>query len=247
MITLTIDQDRIKDMARRLSASLAKNKITLPHQTTLQLVSQTLFGKPYEEIKETLLQTAPVTLIKKHVTIIRYCGEHILMLDDTYITSTCQGTDMEISLSALQAQAKNLAAMYDCNIVNVTPPKILGEEASNEDIMALVEKMGYFKPYPSIFTCFSQVDSGKKRVLINDNKALYSLNGEFELEMEAAADDGDDPLEHCIWMPETSDLEGNYEFFFSFNDICSAVTYDEGKTWIIHDKQYNNSTVITFI
>ena len=249
MLSVKVDNSQFKAMAKRFREQCSLRGIAMNNQSALQIVAHTLLGKPYEEIKATLLDTAtPAEQAPYSVCVLHYGSESLLLLNGNYITGCYPGTDLEIPLRTLLDQGHTLAAQHNTVLKEVHLPAILAPDFETDDMIRLAERMGELKPHPSIFDCFEMVDSGKKTVLIDDNKGVYSLNGDYLGELETAAEnDGDylgeletaaendeDPFSVTVWMPEYYDNEGQFfEFFVSFAELCDATTNDNGQTWSV--------------
>lgn len=232
MLTLTLDEARFKEITRRLTDTLAQKDITLKHQSALQAMSQALFGKPYEEIKATLLlDSAPAQA--SNVTLIHYRGESILMLNGRYITGAFPGTDLETPYPILESQGHALASSHDTTLKVMTLPEILAPDFETDDVIALANKMGFLSAHPSIFEMFDRVDTGEKAIFLDDMHCPFSLNSDYYSELESALDEDGSEDDVTIWMPEMSTNEGFFEFFVTFGQLCQATTDDNGKTWVV--------------
>lgn len=243
MITLTIDHARLKEMSARLAKHLIKKGCPpeiVKHQSSLQSLSQSLFGKPYEEIRETLLADKAQDVTTAHnVTVLHYGSESLLMCDGNYITGRYPGTDMEIPLRTLLDQGHTLAAQHTTTLKEVTLPAILSPDYETDDIINLALKMGFMKDHPSIFDYFDAMDSGKERLFIYNNYCGYSLNGYYYGELEIAAENDEDPDETVIWMPEYDSEGERHEYFITFGALCKATTQDGGRNWLIQQPDHD--------
>lgn len=236
MLSVKIDAPRLKAMAVRLREQFTQRGMQLNHQSALQIVSQTVFDKPYEEIKATLLQDdtpAPDTPTTRQVSVLHYRSETLLLVDADYITGCYPGTDLEIPLRALLDQGHALAAQHNTRLNEVHLPEILAPDYETDDIIALAERMGFLKTTPSIFDQFDKVDSGHAYVLIDHGQKTHSLNGDYLGELESAAENDNVPDDVTVWMPEYHDEDGFHEYFVSFGELCQATTEDGGITWTV--------------
>lgn len=244
MTTLHLNETRFKAIATRFREDATRRGFTTSHLSALQIMAQAIFGKPYEEIKPLLQDTAtpePATSIAGSdiVTILHYGSEKLLMRNSEYITGNYPGTDMAIPDQAFNEQAHMLANQLGTTLREVSLPSILAPGYETDDIIALAERMGDLQSTPSIFSCFEQANI----ILLNGGFTVCGLNGDYVNELEAVAENAEDDSEIdncCIWMPEYTEGFALYEFYVSFDQLCQATSDDGGKTWHI---PYDDTTL----
>jgi hypothetical protein len=102
----------------KASAKRLKNNLHLGHSESQQVLSQALFAKPFEEIKETILkdQTLPEPGIIGSVNIIDNGGEILLFINGKFNTATFRGTDNEQSIDTIYKMAQWYARDFNCSI-----------------------------------------------------------------------------------------------------------------------------------
>lgn len=235
MLSIQLDEARFKECSRRLSQALKSRGIEINHQSVLQVLSAALSGKPYEEIKATLLEpdeAAPANTNSNVVMILNYGSQSVLSVNFDYINATNPGTDLEIPYRVLEAEAWRYANTFNVQVQIIDLPAVLTDDYPDDDIIELAIKMGYGKPHRDIFTCLNEMSGVKINGKFFDNTGLDSDN------MDSLPDE-DDPWSVCVWMPELRTVEGTYEYFFTFDELCKATTKD-GHTWAVpypHDME----------
>ena len=99
MVNVNIDKEKIHSMARELKQQLAARSFTntkdkqAGFNLCLQMTSQSLFSKPYEEVLSTLLKpsdNAPSDELSG-VVVLSYGAECIITLNGEYYTSSAYG------------------------------------------------------------------------------------------------------------------------------------------------------------
>lgn len=251
MLTLHIDDARLKEMAKRLRDELNRRGINTNHQSALQIISKAALGKPYEEIKALLESKNTSPTCGLPVTLAYYAEDAVLFLGEEVIAVsindpiTHDHDTPNLGKEELREKAKVLAQAQGTLLRTFHLPEVVEATlapAEQDDYVALCKKMGELKIHPSIFECFALVDSGEKKLLIDNGVSMYSLNGDWMGELQNEMDsDQPDPDNVCIWMPEYHNEDGFHEYFISFGELCNATTYDEGRTWIIPTRQtYQN-------
>lgn len=220
---------KIKNSAKRLKTIINEIEKPINYNQALQIQSQSLFAKSYEEIKETILKEKTENTYNQPVFIFVYQSESIVVFNEEYVTQTNIGTESEISYKSLYSMAESLAAINNTSVVKNSLPHVLNEDWEVEDVILLAKKMHFFNQH----NIFLELESDCK-IFINDMHCPYALNGDWESEIE----DNEDGENMCVWYPEMTHFDSFYEFFISFKDLCDAV-YSDG-TWLILQ---NNETI----
>ena len=223
---MKISEEHFKKSAKRLKSKLLTVGTELSYNQCLQMLSQSLYSKPYEEIKATLFEN---TESDNFVVVLKYGSEKILTLNGEYVSQLNIGTEIEETENALFSTAESLAIQHGTSVKTVDIPEILGDEWDTHEVIDLAEKMGYFQHKTTIFDLLEDHDN---HILINGSKNYYRMDGDFVDEMINCYDD--DPLGTIVWHPELFNSEGEkLEFYISFEELCNATTKD-GKQWIIN-------------
>jgi hypothetical protein len=240
---MNITQDKIKSSALALETLLAKKKITQEQGTPvkfnqcLQLICQSLYSKPYEEIIKTL--SDPLIVIEKthsRVHILHYGNEEVITVDGDYVSSRCVGTDMEVSADAFASQAEHLAISKGVSVDRIYLPCILAEDYDSDDcIIALADRMGYFDYGTSLFDAIENLDG---KVFIDDRYCEYGLNADWMDALEQVRDDSEGDEEEIndatVMYIETQHGMDMYEYAVSFDEMCKAKPINAQLTeWVI--------------
>jgi len=242
MTMINIDNLKLDAIARevqsQLSGATSTNGKSFGLSKCRQIVSQSLFNKPYEEIKNTLLlddssePQHPVDMVH----LLEYGSEHILTVNGCYVVCTANGTDLQISHNDIEDRASALASDKNTSVNHVILPQVLcPEEWEYEEVVALAKTMGYFNPQGSIFEQFEKLDT---EIFFGGRHCPYDINGDWmgEIENEASdyyerVQDGDEYekdsyLDTVIWYPELiggyGGYDGNYELYVTFRELCCA-------------------------
>jgi hypothetical protein len=227
--SVSVQKARFKKMCNRLKTELAERDIKLSHQSALQVLSKVMFGKPYEEAEATVLKmkaTGKTDALNKVAvyTLIRYGSEEILLKGDEYVTGNYPGTDLYVNPSYFYDQAEQLS---NGELITEQLPRILGDEYETDDVIALAKSLGMLNGHCSIFSAIETA----KAIKINGLPCDYKLNGDYLDEAEVEYENDGDPMELCVWTPETYESGKSHEYYFTLENLASASTQDKGKTW----------------
>lgn len=238
MHNVIFTESKFKKMAHRLGREQRKAGVELPHQSVLQMLSRAIFDKSYEEVRATsFVPDTPVSLpvapaVKESApvyTILEYGQESILLRNDEYVTGNYPGTDLSVDGRIFFENAKAMAVVSGGTLVVERLPEILPEGFEVDDVINLGKKLGMLNPFDSIY---KRIERGGV-IKIDGRLTEYSLNGDYLTEVEIAFDEGEAPLDVCIWMPETVDKLCLHEYFFTLGILAQAKTSDAGKTWLV--------------
>ncbi|KRW83664.1 hypothetical protein [Marinobacter sp. P4B1] len=228
----TITEKQLKKAAKYLKRELnmpgrAGKPVT--HAWLLESLCQGLYGKPYGELRAALFSGQHGAELDSGVNaaspvlLLSYGSETVLTLNGEYVCSQSPGSDMEIPLSALSAQAASLASQHGCTASQVELPELLGDEWEIDDILELAGKLGYFrykKPFVHLL-------SGTPVTVIYGGVAqVESLDGDHMDAIRCDIDSGEpwrDVFERkLVWSPDFSKGFTNCELFFSYEELGRA-------------------------
>lgn len=210
------------------------------HAWLLESLCRGLFGKPYGEVRSTLL-AAPVEVgsgetagnnVAPRVLLIDYGSETFLTLDGQYVTSTCPGTDMELPDFAIQAQAGTLASLHETWVHRVELPELLNEEWEADDVIGLAEMLGYFRYARPLHEL---LDRGPL-VIFKSAAERWVLDGDYMDELRALVDEGQPwrqgIREEIVWSPDFTVGFDKYELYCTLADL-GAAKESAPNVWVI--------------
>ena len=228
-----LTEKKLKAAAKRLPQELTAAGVDvtdLGYAKTLDILSKSLFGKPYTEVKATLLESEsdvnPDAVLPPPVIVeIEHGSNIILAVDGEYITATNPGTDMEIPYHAISARSSEWAARYNVGVRDADLTGLCKFPDSDDEVVALAKKMGYFSPEGSIFEEIAEAEV----ILVDGHANEIGLH----LNWKELVEHSNFPEGEVIWMTRTYP-NGEYEpeiHLFTFEDLCSAKK--QGDAWII--------------
>lgn len=151
MLTLHIDDARLKEMAKRLRDELNRRGINTNHQSALQIISKTAFGKPYEEIKALLEGKnasptcgLPVTLAYCAEDAVLFLGEEVIAVSINDPITHDHDTP-NLDKDELLEKAQALANAQGTLLRHAFLPEVVEATlapAEQDDYVALCKKMG---------------------------------------------------------------------------------------------------------
>lgn len=231
-----------KKLLKDLHASLGIDKSVLSNNQLLQKISQAFFSKPFEEVQKTIFNEVSNVYenLVPRVFLLDYGSENILVVDGDFESATYNGSDQQVDFNQIYDEAKCLAKRMNSKLKQVSLPSVLSDDWQYDDVIKLAEKMGYFK-YDKTF--FDIIEETNVRRFIDGEHTNFSLDGDWESQL----DDYDDYGDVIIWSPEigtNKDLSYK-EYFFTFEDICSAKLKNDG-SWVLMDGSTKEKYLITF-
>lgn len=246
---LVLNEARLKSAAAYLDKKISEiSGEKLGRCSSLQLISQALFSKPYEEVTALIKrenqineptridvfpgETSPMFMAIYNDTAYLYNGSKIVFLTDNWSSAKNQDEWFR-TISDLESKEYKV---FNERVRVAGLPVILPDNPSTTDIYALCEKMGYiYYEYPFSEILFS---SSLKFVMIDGFKAsnLPSPEELLYLEDESSCDVDD----YVIWSCEYIVGYDLYEFNFTFENICSA-KMNADKSWTV---EHNGKPVI---
>jgi hypothetical protein len=228
MTKTTITEEKFNSIARSIQEQLrgatGANGKAFGLSKSRQIASQSLFSKPYEEIKETVLKTNGYDKDKVHLLI--YGHQNILTFNGQYFIST---GDVPMSSKDILARTSELAELHNVDYKVVNLPQILDHEnCENDDIIHVANQMGYFNYDHTIFDLIEDADT---TIIIDGEFSSGSLNDDWEGELantsheyfENVSENGgildNSHLNENIWSPVL--LDGT-ELNVTFKELCDA-------------------------
>jgi hypothetical protein len=226
-----------KLLLKDLHNTLGIDKTVLSNNQLLQKLSQALFSKPYEELKETLLLVENKNLLEvPKVFLLYYSKEIVMTLNGAFYKSTCLDDDNDLTEEIFEQQAYDLAKHHKSSVDYAYLPEIItikDDGFDYADVILIAKEMGYFKYKKTIFEL---IQNDNSKVFIDGEHTHFKLDGEWESEMVSEWDGESDISSHTIWNTEVGDSKSHNfrEFYFSFKNLCDAYLKDDG-SWIIKE------------
>lgn len=230
---IVLTEAQMKQAANRMKADIRvrlEEGKSVSHAWLLESMSKGLFGKPFNEARSTLL-AAPVEKrspgtrsnnVAPRVLLIDYGSETFLTLDGQYVTSTCPGTDMELSDSAIQRQAGTLANLHNTWGHRVELPELLNEDWEADDVIDLAKMLGYFRYARPLHEL---LDKGPL-VIFKGAAERWALDGGYVDVFQSYADEGqpwrDTFKQEIVWTPEFEAGGDKYELYLTFDELGAA-------------------------
>lgn len=218
------NENSFKKSAKNLSVEIEKrtgNKVS--HMQSIQILSQALFSKPYEEIKETLFKEKEE---KQEVIVLVEAGSATILYDENgWVSGDYPGTDMCIGEKAFKKEAEIFASKLGAKLVEMQIPVADMEHYEDTDVFNRIQYMNLFNPEDSLIFQLTKCDFDM--IIVNNMYCKFGISSDWINEVENGG------YHNPIWLPEMKDgMGGFYEFFFSFEEICNAKKTDE-KEWLI--------------
>ena len=225
------NENSFKKSAKNLSVEIEKrtgNKVS--HMQSIQILSQALFSKPYEEIKETLFKEKEE---KQEVIVLVEAGSATILYDENgWVSGDYPGTDMCIGEKAFKKEAETLANKLNAKPIQMQIPVADMEDYEDDDVFNRIQYMNLFHPEDSLIFQLAKCDFNM--IVVNSMHCKNGLNSDWVTDVE-------NDYHNCIWYPEMKDdMGGFYEFFFSFEEICNSKKTGENE-WLI---QTDNQTAV---
>lgn len=237
---LTLNEARIKSAGAYLAAQITEfTGQKFSHMNGLQLISEALFSKSFEEIKALIERDAQAhgTESKQSVAgfnpvfVVNYADQAYLFDGVQMFHNISGGINHPINNDGIIYRAKQVSHAYGFSdeIRVVALPSILGPTPSTDDIQQLCQKMGYMDyEFPLIDLLSSYQVSHTK---LNGHYSPHLLNGDWENDLISEVDDNDGSADDIsIWFAECQEGMDMYEFDFSFAEICAAKKINDS-TW----------------
>lgn len=221
----SVSEKAFKNSAKRLREGLAELGIELGHAISLQLLSQSIHVKPFEELKATILtdksqEETDKEVEKGHVYIVDYFNEFMVFVNGEFVTATFTGTDAEVPFHSLLAQAEREASRLSCEVVHTKYDGDLPDEWEYSYLEGIFLVSGVIEDgNPSMIREMEAMEGG----VIIDGQFLvkYGLDGNWQNEFREGSD-----VDNTIWHPEATSEDGFYEWFVSAKEMQDAKKVD---------------------
>lgn len=229
---IALSEAQMKKAAGRMKGMIAarvNEGRAVSHAWMLECLSHGFFGKPYGEVRTTLLNapdegvvsTKKTGNVAPRVILIEYRSELILTVDGEYVTGSFPGTDLEIPKSAMRSQAENLAHLNDSVVGFVELPELLPDDWETDDILELADRLGYF----TYKTPFHELIERDPLVVFKNSAVRWGMDGDYldNLKGEIEAKPWRSVVSQEIaWSPEFQSGADKYELYFSLQDLGRA-------------------------
>jgi hypothetical protein len=229
----TMTEKKLKSAAKRLPQELSAAGVdasSLGYAKILDVLSKSLFGKPYTEVKATLLVSESTEESQPPVIVeILHGNNVILAVDGCYYTATNPGTDMEIPYHALSARSADIAARHNVGVVEADLTGLCLEADSDDEVVEMAIQMGFFRPEGSIFAELE----GSGLMLVDGHANEIGLH----LNWRELVEHSNYPEGEVIWLTRTYPNGQSEPVIceFTFGDLCAA--RKQGDAWIIEESR----------
>lgn len=230
-----LTEKKLKAAAKRLPEELSAAGVDvsdLGYAKTLDILSKSLFGKPFTEVKATLLAVSSEPEgkeIQPAVVEIEHGSNIILAVDGAYVCATNPGTDMEIPYYALADRAASHAAEYGVGVGSADLSGLCEFADSDDEVVRMADKMGYFRPEGSFFEALDNAEL----ILVD------GLNNDITLHLnwKELVSGSDHPDGQEIWLVRTYETDASEPniYVFTFGDLCRA--RKQGDCWIVPESK----------
>jgi hypothetical protein len=234
-----VTEEHFKASAKRLKTTLVDvASTTIGHAKSLQILSKSLYNKPFEEIKETVLKkdnkvnnqevaSVSKTENRNHVILIDIGNEHALFVNGEFETATYRGCKNEISTNRIFDIANNVANNLSTNLEEafLNIDDYFDGEFEFDDLKVIFNIEGLITS--NDFELINKLDNLNISI-INGDICRYAANGEWRSEFFSENETIN--LEHVVWMPENDNKSRFYGF--SLNDLMNAQKINVN-TWSI--------------
>jgi hypothetical protein len=230
-----LNEEHLKNAAKRLKPILMESGLTLGHAKCLQVLSQSLYAKPFEEIQKTILNLTEST--KESVAngksqIFKLNDiDYLFFFNGELIDGTYPSLDNEKSFNELINRVKQFSKQYefidltektDFNYSDLLQDYLVSPDFNYDDLYILLNMSGLIQSKNFDFiNKLNKADVFK----IDDNFAFINLSDDYPLAVfENDFYDGT----ACVWMPEHNGME----WFFSLEQLLQA-NYVEDNEWTV--------------
>ena len=247
ILAYNVSEDHFKASAKRLQKQITDiSTNVIGHAKSQQILSQSLYSKPFEEIKNTILKgdfnkyddfevniinSLKENIVNNHqVIIIDLGGEYVLFVNGEFVTATFKGMDNEISFGVLYEQAERFSNNYNTRVEEafLDINDYFDGEFEYDDLKVLFNVEGILNSKD--FELINKLENVQV-VMIDNNSYQYALNGNWRSEFSSDNESLEDAVEsHIIWTPE----DDTHEFFFSIKDLMMSQKIGEN-TWKVND------------
>lgn len=228
-LAFDITEDHFKASAKRLKTNLtALDDNNIGHAKSLQILSKSLYDKPFEEIKETILKTNNKTdsnsdilslnkINDNHVILVDIGGDYALFVNGELENATYRGCKNKISPNDLFDISNNIADKLSTNLEEafLNIDDYFNGEFEFDDLKIILNIEGLITS--NDFELIDKLDSLQIST-INEEIFRHAANGDWRSEFFSEHESLN--LDHYVWMPENDSKSIFYGF--SLNDLMGA-------------------------
>jgi hypothetical protein len=265
MTSINITNSKIRDISHAMKDQLAARNITdaqgkpVGFALSLQIFSQAVFNKPFEEVRVHLDNNAGNNLLpvftnqaERYATnaaLLHYGQDIALVVKDTQgffdiraVRDCGTGSSIEWSTPALKRMA--LTAAEGLTVRDIHLHELLPDGWDFNDVLKLALNLNYLSDNflstgEHLLDSLENLDELNRPTILIDGRITYGLNGDWHAEVqdlfENEDDEFEDPLKHCIWFAEAQEGHVKFEYSFTLEDVCNAVKSGSGNTWLLRD------------
>lgn len=245
--TLNLNEDKFKDIAANLLDSVTNHNGKITHSQMLQMLSQAIYSKPYEEIEKTLFEKKlkEVLLFECNGTYFVFVGKKCIFISDEHIST-------ETIIKKVRKE-KGMAEFNEKIVSHPIPFVIAGKSVEDyvEDNNLTAEEEKSLKPKTSqVLKIAKQLGYFKKNLVsVLENAEKIFVNGmlsDHHLSDDIYAKVSEEGEEACIWYPEMNVENEYFEFFFTLKELSEAEYNSKDNVWYVTQK-YGNEKIIRLI
>lgn len=245
--TLNLNEDKFKDITANLLDSVTNHNGKITHSQMLQMLSQAIYSKPYEEIEKTLFEkkSKEVLLLECNGSYFVFVGKKCILTSDEFIPTN--------TIIKKVRKEKGMEKFIDKILYHPIPFVIEGKSVRDysEENNLTAEEEETLKPKTSqVFKIAKQLGYFNKNLISAlENAENIFVNGmlsDYHLSDDIYAKVSEEGEDACIWYPEMN-VEGEYfEFFFTLKELSEAEYDSKDDVWYVTQK-YDNEEVIQTI
>jgi hypothetical protein len=245
--TLNLNEDKFKDITANLLDSVTNHKGEITHSQMLQMLSQAIYSKPYEEIEKTLFEkkSKEVLLLECNGSYFVFVGKKCILTSDKFIPAT--------TIIKKVRKEKGMSKFNEKIVFHPIPFVLDGKSVKDysEDNNLTAEEENTLKPKTSqVLKTAKQLGYFKKNLVsVLENAEKIFVNGmlsNYHLSDDIYAKVSEEGENACIWFPEMNVEDEYFEFFFTLKELSEAEYNSKDNVWYVTQK-YNNEEVIRIV
>ncbi|MBM25352.1 MAG: hypothetical protein CL760_06615 [Chloroflexi bacterium] len=245
--TLNLNEDKFKDITANLLDSVTNHHGKITHSQMLQMLSQAIYSKPYEEIEKTLFEKKlkEVLLFECNGTYFVFVGKKCIFISNEHIPT-------ETIIKKVRKE-KGMAEFNEKIVSHPIPFVLDGKSVKDysEDNNLTAEEEETLKPKTSqVFKIAKQLGyfdnnlisvlENAEKIFVNGMLSAYHLSDDIYAKVSEEGEDA------CIWFPEMNIEDEYFEFFFTLKELSEAEYNSKDNIWYVTQK-YDNEEVIQTI
>ncbi len=256
MNTLNLDQSKFKSISSNLLEMVNNHEGDVGHAQMLQFLSQSIYNKPYEEVKETYFPDVmkPVYFFSCHRRYYVFVGDRIIykskVVDKKLIVKTIKNVKgMKEWDFDKQSKQHNDAFVWS-SVPLTIDGKGIQEYQEEHDFSD--EHIDNIDPKPKyVYNMATMLGYTSKNLISEMENCLYAhvnnIKADYLISDGVFDEVEQNGLDAIIWTPEAY-VDGKfYEFYFTLNEIANAVYIEENKCWKVVQKEENKEEKVFFI